>query len=196
MVRACGRRRGADCVCGVGGVRPRTTFCLRSSGCGHGIDHCLPVRARPGNTDVDHGGGRPRRVCGHPCQKRRSARTHGEGRHAGCRQDRHADARQAHSHRRRSSAAFRRKHPVALCRKRRAQQRASAGRSNRHRGSGPPYRALPHQRLRRALGQRCDRHGRTPPCRPRQRQFPFRAGHRNECDGDRGRELYATTAAR
>ncbi len=62
---------------------------------GVGADHRLPVRARPGDADVDHGRRRARRESGRPDQERRGARAAREGRHAGRRQDRHADRRQA-----------------------------------------------------------------------------------------------------
>ena len=62
---------------------------------GLGADHRLPVRAGPGDADVDHGRRRARRAGGRPDQERRSARAARKGRHAGRRQDRHADRRQA-----------------------------------------------------------------------------------------------------
>ncbi|MGY2931363.1 cation transport ATPase [Bradyrhizobium sp. GM6.1] len=55
----------------------------------------LPLRAWPGDSDVDHGRRRPRRAGRRADQERRGVGTDGEDRHAGGRQDRHADRGQA-----------------------------------------------------------------------------------------------------
>jgi len=66
---------------------------------GRRAHHCLPLRTRLGDPDVDHGRRRPRCQIGCADQKCRSARGHGNGWNHHCRQDRYADRRQAISHR-------------------------------------------------------------------------------------------------
>ena len=85
----------------LGDVRPGAALRLRPRRRGRGADHRLPLRARPGDADVDHGRRRTRRPGRRADQERRGAGAHGEGRHAGRRQDRHADRGPA----RRSSAS-------------------------------------------------------------------------------------------
>ena len=70
---------------------------------------------------------------GNPHPQCRSARAHGEGRHACHRQDRHADRRQAQGGRHCAGARFRRGDGAAPCGQRRAFERASAGRRDRRR---------------------------------------------------------------
>ena len=63
-------------------------------------DHRLPVRARAGDADGDHGRHRPRGESRHPHQERRGARAPRARRHARGRQDRHAHRGQAEARRR------------------------------------------------------------------------------------------------
>ena len=69
-----------------------------------GADHRLPVRARAGDADVDHGRDRPGRAGGRAVPRRRGDREAAHGRHADRRQDRHADRRAARRFARRSPA--------------------------------------------------------------------------------------------
>ena len=101
-----------------------------------GADHRLPLRARPGDADGDHGRHRARRVGRRPHQERRGARAARIGRHAGRRQDRDADRGQAiarHRDRGRRSARGR---GAAAGRRARAGQRAPAGRGDSRRREG------------------------------------------------------------
>ena len=79
----------------LGDVRAGAALRLRAGRGGERADHRLPLRARPGDADVDHGRRRPRRAGRRADQERRSAGAHGKDRHAGDRQDRHADRGQA-----------------------------------------------------------------------------------------------------
>ena len=90
-------RRGAG-LRGLGDLRARAALLLRPRRRGRGADHRLPLRARARDADVDHGRRRPRRAGGRPDPRRRGAGAHGEGRHAGRRQDRHADRGPAGGH--------------------------------------------------------------------------------------------------
>ena len=84
-----------------------------------------PCALGPGHADVDHGRRRQGRRRGRADQVGRSAGAHGEGRHAGRRQDRHADRGQAAGDRRHPGAGLDRKRdPVALA--------ASLERSSEH----------------------------------------------------------------
>ena len=74
---------------------PEPRFAYRPCGSRQRADHRLPLRARPRDTDVDHGRRRPRRAGRRADQERRGARADGKDRHARRRQDRHADGRQA-----------------------------------------------------------------------------------------------------
>ena len=131
LVRA-GRDRGrAARLRRLGDVRARAALRLRPGRRGERADHRLPLRARPGDADVDHGRRRPRRAGRRADQERRGARAHGEGRHAGRRQDRHAHRRQAEGGRGRAACRLRRERGAAPGRQRRARQRASAGRRHR-----------------------------------------------------------------
>ena len=64
---------------------------LCPGGGGLGADHRLPMRAGPGDADVDHGRRGPRRSAGRADPERRGAGAVRAGGHAGGRQDRHAD---------------------------------------------------------------------------------------------------------
>ncbi len=87
------------------GVRAGAGDGLRAGQRGRGADHRLPLRARPGDADVDHGRHRPRRARRRARQERRGARADGKGRHARRRQDRHPDRGQAAPRRRRRRLA-------------------------------------------------------------------------------------------
>ena len=83
----------------LGAVRPRAEHGLRHRLGGLGADHRLPLRAGPGDADVDHDGDRPRRAGRRADQGRRGAGALRQRRHADRRQDRHADRRQAEADR-------------------------------------------------------------------------------------------------
>ena len=70
-------------------------FRLRAGGRRVRRHHRLPLRARPGDADVDHGRRRQGRDRGRPDQERRGAGALRKDRHARRRQDRNADRRQA-----------------------------------------------------------------------------------------------------
>ena len=74
---------------------PRAALRLRPGGGGVGADHRLPLRARAGHADVDHGRHRARRPGRRADQERGGAGALREGRHHRGRQDRHAHRRQA-----------------------------------------------------------------------------------------------------
>ena len=99
-------------------------------------DHRLPVRARPGDADVDHGRHRPRRRARRAAPQRRGARGAGAGGHAGRGQDRHADGRQAGAHHRRRARRHRGIRAAAPRRQPGAGQRASARIGDRARRRG------------------------------------------------------------
>ena len=86
--------RAADLL-RLGAVRARAELGLRADQRGGGADHRLPLRARPGHADVDHGRHRPRRDAGRAVPRRRGDREPAQGRHADRRQDRHAHRGQA-----------------------------------------------------------------------------------------------------
>ena len=100
LVRAARDRGRARRLRRLGDVRAGAALRLRPGRGGQRADHRLPLRARPRDADVDHGRRRPRRAGRRADQERRGARAHGEGRHAGGRQDRHADRGQAEGGRR------------------------------------------------------------------------------------------------
>ena len=140
LVRA-GRDRGrGDRLCRLGDVRARAALRLWPGRGRHRADHRLPLRARPGDADVDHGRRRARRAGRRADQERRSAGAHGEGRHARRRQDRHADRGQAEGGRDGAGERSRRSRAAALCGQRRARQRASAGARHRRRRGGTQAR--------------------------------------------------------
>ena len=76
-------------------VGPGAAAGARARQRGRRADHRVPLRARPRDADVHHGGDRQGRDDGRAVQERRSDRGAAEGRHARRRQDRHADGRQA-----------------------------------------------------------------------------------------------------
>ena len=92
-----GRHHRWDCLCSMVGCRAAARDELCSACSSRGVDHRLPVCARSGDADVDHGRHRSWGACRRPRQERRSARTNGEDRHAGRRQDRDPDRGQAAS---------------------------------------------------------------------------------------------------
>ena len=87
--------RGGARVRGVERLGPAAAAGVRAGERRRGADHRVPVRARPGDADGDHGRHRAaarRRAC---CQERGGAGAAGIGGHARGRQDRDADRRQA-----------------------------------------------------------------------------------------------------
>ena len=142
---------------GVVDMGSGAAFRVRPRRCRERAHHRVPVRARPRNADVHHGGRRPRRTGRRPDQERRSPRTDGEGRHAGRRQDRHADGRQTEGRGDRPGGRLRgKRNPPAGC-GRGARQRASARGRDRpgcHRTEHP---ACVRTGLRLADGQGRDR---------------------------------------
>ena len=99
-----------------------------------GADHRVPVRARPGDADGDHGRHRTRRDRRRADQERRSAGAAGARRHAGHRQDRHADRGAPGVDGRRDHRAVDRGRTAAAGGGGRAGQRASARRRDRRGG--------------------------------------------------------------
>ena len=73
---------------------PEPRFAYRAGRRRHRAHHRLPLCARARHADVHHGRVGRGAQCRRADQERRGARTHGEGRHPGGRQDRNADARQ------------------------------------------------------------------------------------------------------
>ena len=145
-------------------VGPGAALRLRARRRGRGAHHRLPLRARPGDADVDHGRRRhaaPRRASSSGTPRRWNAR---EGRHAGGRQDRHADRRQP-----RVTAI------VAGRRLRRSRGAARSPRAWSARSEHPLAAAIVAAAARRGLAlagrrrfrsrhrQGRDRHGRRPP---------------------------------
>ncbi len=63
-------------------ARARAALRARDRECGRGADHRLPLRARPGHADVDHGRRRSRRGRRRLDQERRSDGADGSGAHA------------------------------------------------------------------------------------------------------------------
>ena len=106
--------------------RARTGLCLRAGQHGRRADHRLPLRARPGDADVDHGRHRAGRPCRRADQECRGAGGAREGRHAGRRQDRNADRGQAATDRRRAGIRLRAGRSAAPRREPREGQRAPA----------------------------------------------------------------------
>ena len=125
----------------LGDLRAGAALRLRAGRRRRGADHRLPLRARPCDADVDHGRRRPRRAGRRADQERRGAGAHGEGRHAGRRQDRHADRRQAEGRRGRAGRRLRRRRGAAARGQRRAGERASAGRGDRRGRERAQHRA-------------------------------------------------------
>ncbi len=90
--RACGR----GCrLCCLGDLGTGSRACVRADRRRVGRHHRLPVRARAGHADVDHGRRRQGRRNGRAHQVRRLPGAHGEGRYARRRQDRHPHRGQA-----------------------------------------------------------------------------------------------------
>ena len=92
IVRRAGRVRR------LGHRRTRPAARARPDRGRRGPDHRLPLCARAGHADVDHGRRRTRRRPGRAHQERRGARADGEGRHPRRRQDRHPDRGQPVRH--------------------------------------------------------------------------------------------------
>ena len=118
----------------LGDLRPAAGDGLRPGRRGLGADHRLPLRARPGDADVDHGRHRARRPGGRADQERRGARALRQGRHAGGRQDRHADRGQAQGDHAGAGRGHRTRRAAAARRQPRAGERASARGGDRRRG--------------------------------------------------------------
>ena len=102
-----GRRSRSLTFVAWGLLGPRAALGLRAGQRGGGADHRLPVRARPGDADVDHGGDRPAATQRRAVPRRRGDRDAAQDRHADRRQDRHAHGGQAgvRSRRRRRRAS-------------------------------------------------------------------------------------------
>ena len=83
--------RGGCCFPGLVPLGAGAAACLRFDCCGLRTHHCLPMRAGPGDADVDHGRRRPWRAIGRADQERRGPGADGKSRHAGRRQNRHSD---------------------------------------------------------------------------------------------------------
>ncbi len=83
-------RRGC-CFPGLVPLGPGAAASLRPDCRRLRTHHRLPVRAGPGDADVDHGRRRPWRAIGRADQERRGPGADGKSRHAGRRQNRHSD---------------------------------------------------------------------------------------------------------
>src|SRR5579859_6094441 len=133
LVRACGDCCGDRGFHSLGNVWSGAAACLWSGCRRQRAHHRLPLRARPCHTDVDYGWRRPRRSGRRTDQECRSAGAHGEGRHAGRRQNRHADRGQAERDGDCSSGRLPAERNPETCRERRAVKRTSAGGCDRAR---------------------------------------------------------------
>ena len=91
LVRAAGHRRRGSRLRRLGDAWTGAAIGLWAGRGGVRADHRLPLRARPGDADVDHGRRRTRRRARRADQKRRGAGAPRKSRHAGGRQDRHVD---------------------------------------------------------------------------------------------------------
>ena len=92
LVRAGGDRRRGPRLRRLGGLGAGAGARLRAGRGDRGADHRLPLRARPGDADVDHDRDRARRAGRRADQETpRRWRRFADGRHADRRQDRHAD---------------------------------------------------------------------------------------------------------
>ena len=147
VVRAAGDRR---CACGLrrlvdlgAGAAPH----LRAHRRRLGADHRLPLRARAGHADVDHGGRRARRAGRRAHQERRGAGALREGRHARRRQDRHADRGQAQGGGDPDRGRIRRERRAAPRREPRARQPASPRRGRRPGRRGSAASSWPRRKI-------------------------------------------------
>ena len=95
LVRAGRHPRRGDYLCRLVDLRAGAGGGICAGQRGRGADRRLPVRARPGDADVDHGRHRARRPRRGSGPQRASARIDGKGRHPGRRQDRNLDPGQA-----------------------------------------------------------------------------------------------------
>ena len=136
LVRAGGGRGRDRRLRRLVGLRAGTRDGLRPDRRGLGADHRLPVRARPGDADVDHGRHRARRPGRRADQERRGARALRQGRHAGRRQDRHADRGQAEGDHARAGRGHGREGAAPARGQPRAGKRASARGGDRRCGEG------------------------------------------------------------
>ena len=126
VLRAGGRCDGGRHVRRVGDCGARAAPRARARERRRRADHRVPVRARPGDADGDHGRHRPGRAGRRAHQERGGARAARARRHARRRQDGHADRRPAARDGRRRCRAAGRTPTAATRRRRRAGQRASA----------------------------------------------------------------------
>ena len=144
----------------LGPVRAAAELGLRPDQRRRRADHRLPVRARPGDADVDHGRDGQGGDAGRAVPRRRGDREPAPGRHADRRQDRHADRRQAGVRARRRRAGLQPK--TRCCAWPPASTRAASIRWPR-RSSAPRASAASRstsRRLRIEHGHRRARHAR------------------------------------
>ena len=127
LLRSGGGDRCGDQRSLVGDRRPRAAIRSRAGERGRRADHRLPVRARIGHTDVDHGGDRSRGASRRVDTVRRSPRAHGVRRYARRRQDGDADRGEAANDGSARRARLRRGRSAGAGGEPRAGQRASAG---------------------------------------------------------------------
>ncbi len=151
-------------------------LCARQRRCR--ADHRVSVCARPGDADVDHGRRRQGRAARRADPRCRSARAHGEDRHAGARQDRNADRRPAEGRSHRAGKRLCGRRRAAQAGKRRARERTPAGARDRQRRARTQARAVGGDRFRLAARQGRHRHRRRRASHLRQRQVPRRTRHR------------------
>ena len=166
------RRRGAS-----GGPSRGSPTALRQRR--RRADHRVPVCARPGDADGDHGGDRARARAGRADQERGSARAARPRRHARRRQDGHADRRPARRHGRSSRWTGMTEVELLGWRRQSSGQRASARRRDRRRRRGARHSILPGVGFRIHDRQGGERRRRGPPRRPRQCRADAVARHRS-----------------
>ena len=106
--------------------------------------HRLPLRARPGHADLDHGRDRARRAGRRAGAQRRGARAPRRGRHPRRRQDRHADRGQARPDRRRGRTGL--QPTTRCCDSPPRSRRAASIRSPRRSCAAPRARAQARRR--------------------------------------------------
>ncbi len=132
----------------VGALRARAALRLRGGQRRGGAHHRVPLRARPGDTDLDHrrhGTGRAER---HPLPQRRGSGEAARGEHAGGGQDRHAHARQAATRGFRDRGRNPGEGRAGADREPRARKRASPRPGDRHGRRKPGRAACAGEKLR------------------------------------------------
>ena len=134
------------------GPEPRLAHALVAAGLGP--DHRVPVRARAGDADDDHGRDGPRRARRRPVPRRRGDRTTRARGSAGGRQDRHLDRGAAEPDQRGAVRSRRGGGALARGGEPRGRQRAPAGLGDRRGRARARARVRARRRVRGALRPR------------------------------------------